>query len=37
MGKIRIVKKEEKEAVAGAKTPEAVKSGKKKFVRNMVC
>lgn len=31
MGKIRIVKKEEKEAVAGAKTPDIVKSGKKKF------
>lgn len=31
MGKIRIVKKEEKEATAGAKTPDIVKSGKKKF------
>lgn len=31
MGKIRIVKKEEKEAVEGAKTPDVVKSGKKKF------
>lgn len=31
MGKIRIVKKEEKEATDGAKTPDVVKSSKKKF------